>query len=239
MHRSTTITLTLLAGAGLGLVYCHNEQDADGVLESEAACVARLGDDASSECADVFQSAREDHARTAPRFSSAEDCRAATGADCMALDASGTSRTPDTPWASTAASVFIPVMAGVMIGRALSDGTRGALPVYAGAPPPACQPGLPAIPGCLPPSSSPGTSSSSTGSRGSGSSRYWYSGNNFAGSSQGDESSGFRRASTTSQGDGLLSRGVRSGSISGQAGASASRSGGLGFSASAHSGGGS
>jgi len=130
-------------------------------------------------------------------------------------------------------------MAGVMIGRALSDGTRGALPVYAGAPPSVCQPGMPAIPGCPPPSSSSGASSSTTGSRGGGSSRYWYSGNNFAGSSQGDGSSGFRRASTTSQGDGLLSRGARSGSISGQAGASPSRSGGLGFSASAHSGGGS
>ena len=81
MRRSTTVTLTLLAGAGLGLVYCHNEPDTDGVLESEAACVARLGYDASSECADVFQSARENHAGTAPRFGSAEDCRAATGAD--------------------------------------------------------------------------------------------------------------------------------------------------------------
>ena len=186
MRRSATITLTLLAGAGLGLAYCHNEPDTDGVLESEAACVARLGDDAGSECADVFQAARRTHAATAPHFSSAEECRAATGADCTVLDTGNAAAAPGAPWAATAASVFIPTMAGVMIGRALSDGTRGALPVYAGGLPPACQPGMPALPGCLPPSSSSG--SGSTG----GSSRYWYSAGSYAGSSQGDGTRGFR-----------------------------------------------
>ncbi|MGI4800238.1 MAG: DUF1190 domain-containing protein [Janthinobacterium lividum] len=237
MRRSATITLTLLAGAGLGLAYCHTEPDTDGVLESEAACVARLGDDAGSDCAEVFQAARRTHAATAPHFGSAEECRAATGADCTVLDTGIAASAPGTPWASTAASVFIPAMAGVMIGRALSDGTRGALPVYAGAPPPVCQPGMPALPGCLPQSSGSATGSGSSSNVGRG--RYWYSGNSFAGSSQGGGSSGFNRVSTTSQGEGLLSRGARSGSISGRSGTSASRSGGLGFSASAHSGGGS
>lgn len=235
MRRSATITLTLLAGAGLGLAYCHNEPDTDGVLESEAACVARLGDDAGSECADVFQSARRTHAATAPRFGSAEECRAATGADCTVLDTVNAVAAPGAPWASAAASVFIPTMAGVMIGRALSDGTRGALPVYAGGLPPACQPGMPAIPGCPPPSSGSGSGSGTSGR----SSRYWYSGGSYAGSSQDGGTGGFRRASTTAQGDGLLSRGTRSGSLSARSGASMSRFGGLGFSASHHSGGGS
>ncbi|MGI4798389.1 MAG: DUF1190 domain-containing protein [Janthinobacterium lividum] len=234
MRRSATITMTLLAGAGLGLAYCHNEPDTDGVLESEAACVARLGDDAGSECADVFQSARRTHAATAPHFGSAEECRAATGADCTVLDTGNVAAAPGAPWASAAASVFIPTMAGVMIGRALSDGTRGAVPVYAGGLPPACQPGMPAIPGCPPASSSSG--SGSTGGR---SSRYWYSGGSYAGSSQDDGTRGFRRISTTMQGEGLVSRGARSGSISARSGASMSRSGGLGFSASSHSGSGS
>ena len=236
MRRSATITLTLLAGAGLGLAYCHNEPDTDGVLESEAACVARLGDDAGSECADVFQSARRTHAATAPHFGSAEECRAATGADCTVLDTGNAPSAPGAPWASTVASVFIPTMAGVMIGRALSDGTRGALPVYAGGPPPACQPGMPTIPGCPPSSSVSGSASGSTGGR---SSRYWYSGGSYAGSSQDDGARGFRRTSTTAQGDGLLSRGTRSGSVSTRSSGSMSRSGGLGFSASSHSGGGS
>jgi len=179
----------------------------------------------------VFRSARRTHAETAPHFASAEECRAATGAECTPLDTGTAAIASGTPWASTAASVFIPTMAGVMIGRALSDGSRGAMPVYAGGLPPACQPGMPAIPGCPPPSSSSG--SGSTGGR---SSHYWYSGGSYAGSSQDDGARGFRRASTTTQGDGLLSRGAGSGSISARSGASMSRSGGLGFSASSHSG---
>ena len=238
MRRSTTITLTLLAGAGLGLAYCsNNDPDTEGVLESQAACVERLGSDAATECADVFEAARLNHAATAPRFDSPEACRTATGTECTPLNAEP--RPAGAPWASTAASIFIPAMAGVMIGRALSDGTRGATPVYAGAAPPPCPPGMPGPPGCLPASSSSSTSSSTSSSSSASGRRYWYSGNSYAGSSDGDGRAGFRRASTSSQGDGLLMRSSRTGSTASRAGASGSRSGGLGFSAAAHSGGGS
>ncbi|RYE95970.1 MAG: DUF1190 domain-containing protein, partial [Oxalobacteraceae bacterium] len=137
MRRSATITLTLLAGAGLGLAYCHNEPDTDGVLESEAACVARLGDEAGSECADVFQSARVTHAASAPRFGSAEECRAATGAECTALDAGNAASVPGAPWAATAASVFIPTMAGGQPGTAGMPGRHagGMPPAYTGTAP--------------------------------------------------------------------------------------------------------
>ncbi|MFC0410025.1 DUF1190 domain-containing protein [Roseomonas elaeocarpi] len=243
MRRSTTITLTLLAGAGLGLAYCNRDPDTEGVLETQAACVDRLGDEAASECAEVFRSARLSHAATAPRFSSAEACRAATGSDCAPLGAEP-SQADDVPGASpwtapgaspgaaTAASTFIPVMAGVMIGRALSDGTRGATPVYAGAAPPACPPGTQGGAGCT-------ASSSGSGGAGGGGRRYWYSGNSYAGSSDGEARGGFRRAATSAEGEGLLSRGARTGSSYARAGGSVSRAGGLGFSAAAHAGGGS
>jgi len=238
MRRSTTITLTLLAGAGLGLAYCARDPDTDGVLETQAACVDRLGDDAATECADVFESARLTHAASAPRFDTAEACHAATGTECSTLVAEPHSA--GTPWASTAASVFIPAMAGVMIGRVLADGTRGATPVYAGAAPPPCPPtGVPAIPGCVPTSSSSTSGSGSLGSSSGSGRRYWYSGSNYAGSSDQTERGGFSRVTTSSQGEGLLSRSSRSGSSSSRAGTSSSRSGGLGFSAAAHSGGGS
>ena len=42
----------------------NTTRDTDGVVESEEACVGRLGGDAASECADVFQSARVTHAAT-------------------------------------------------------------------------------------------------------------------------------------------------------------------------------
>jgi len=238
MRRSTTVTLTLLASAGLGLAYLNGEADPDpeGVLESQAACVDRLGGDASAECAEVFQSARITHATSAPRFDSAEACRAATGAECTPLDREPRGDGP--PLAPAAAAAFIPTMAGVMIGRALADGTRGATPVYAGGVPPACLSGTPGLPGCPP--------VSSTGSGGGGSvsgRRYWYSGNAFAGSSEAGGRAGFRTASPSAGGQEMLSRGAQSGGSglsNGRSGSrSGSRSGGLGFSAAAHAGGGS
>jgi uncharacterized protein YgiB involved in biofilm formation len=235
MRRSATVTLTLLAGAGLSLAYCSGDPDAEGVLETQAACTDRLGGDAAAECAEVFQSARVTHAATAPRFDSAEACRAAIGTDCTPLE--NEPRAAGVPWASAAGSVFIPAMAGVMIGRALADGTRGATPVYAGGVPPACLPGTPGVSGC-PPASSSG-SASSGGSATGGGRRYWYSGSAFAGSSQDEGQAGFRRASPSTGGEGLLSRGARPGGHSSSSGLSGSRSGGLGFSAAAHASGGS
>jgi len=235
MRRSAAVTLTLLAGAGLSLAYCSGDPDPEGVLETEAACVDRLGDDAATECAEVFQSARVAHAATAPRFDSAEACQAAIGTDCTPLDREP--RASGAPLASAAGSVFIPAMAGVMIGRALADGTRGATPVYAGGVPPACLPGVPGAPGC-PPAPSSGLGGSGSSAAGAGR-RYWYSGGAFAGSSEGEGRAGFRRGSPSAGGEGLLSRGARSGGALGGSGRSGSRSGGLGFSASAHAGGGS
>ena len=236
MRRSSAITLTLLASAGLGLAFCDTDQDTEGVLETQGACVERLGASASAECEDVFRSARLTHATTAPRFKSPEACLEATGTNCTPLP-DEPSATGSAPLASTAASVFIPTMAGVMIGRALSDGTRGATPVYAGAPPPptACPPGVQGRDGC------PTTSSSSSSGGGSsgGGRRYWYSGGSYAGFSENDGRSGFQRASTTTQGSGLLSRNANAASGSARSSKSSSRAGGLGFSAAAHGGSGS
>ncbi len=238
MRRSAAISLTLLAGAGLGLAFCTTETpDTEGVLETQAACVQRLGDVAATECAAVFADARATHAASAPRFASPEACQAATGGDCTPLSAQA--RPAGTDLASTATAMFIPAMAGVMIGQALSNGTRGATPVYAGVMPPGCQPGG-LGPAC--PSGASGTSGGGGGGVGSGGSsgrRYWYSGTSYAGFSDASARGGFRPATPSAQGQGMLARGAGSASISARAGTSSSRAGGLGFSAAAHSGGGS
>ena len=235
MRRSTAITLTLLAGTGLMVADCDTDPDTEGVLETTAACVDRLGAAAASECDAVFRSAMMTHEATAPRFGSAETCNTETGSVCIPLELVP-GATGSTPWAANAAAVFIPMMAGVMIGRALSDDTRGAAPVYSGRPPPACPPGAPGNNTCG------ATSAGSTGGGGGGGSgarRYWYSGTSYAGVSDSDARSGFQRASISVQGDGLLSRGAGTASTFSRAGSTASRAGGLGFSAAAHAGGGS
>ncbi|WP_458093443.1 DUF1190 domain-containing protein [Roseomonas sp. WA12] len=238
MRRSRAITLTLVAGASLAMAGCDSEPDTEGVLESQSACIERLGDAAAQECDGVFRSSRVTHAATAPRYPSREACQAATGSECADL-ASEPRGSGNTPWASTAASIFIPAMAGVMIGRALSDGTRGAVPVYAGAPPPntACPPEMQGQQGCPPRSSS--SSSGSASSSGGGGRRYWYSGTSYAGFSEDGGRRGFRPASTSTSGSGLLARNSQAVSMGSRSGISGSRAGGLGFSAAAHSGGGS
>ena len=238
MRRSRAITLTLLAGAGLAMAACDSEPDAEGVLESQSACIERLGSAAMQECDGVFRSARLTHAATAPRYPSREACREATGSDCADL-ANEPRGSGGTPWAGTAASVFIPAMAGVMIGRALSDGSRGAMPVYAGAPPPntACPPEMQGQPGCPPRSSSSSGSGGSGG--GSGGRRYWYSGSSYAGFSDVNGRRGSRAASVSSDGSWVLQRNAQPISAAARAQVPTSRAGGLGFSAAAHSGGGS
>jgi len=229
MRRSRTVTLTLLAGTGLAVAACDSEPAGEGVLESRSACVQELGA-AVSECDAVFRSARATHAATAPRFPSAEACREAVGGECADLaeeprDGRGL------PWAGTPAAVFIPVMAGVMIGRALSDGSRGATPVYAGRRPPdtACPPEMQGREGCPPASTASG----------SGGGHYWYSGSSYAGYSGSGGSGGYRPASASPAAGGAMARNAQAVSSASRSGVSASRSGGLGLSAAAHSGGGS
>ncbi|MCR0984405.1 DUF1190 domain-containing protein [Roseomonas populi] len=234
MRRSSKIALTLVAGAGIGawaVGAFSGDRDEEGVLTSEAACVERLGSDAGPECGDVFRDAAAEHARTAPRYASEQECREATGGECTGVGASKSA-------GATAASLFIPAMAGVMVGRLLADGTRGAMPVYAGAAPPpgACPPGA-TQPGCPPSNGS--SRGSSGGGGGSGGRAYWYSGTSYAGTSEGAGRNGFRAASATAEGGTMLARSAEAASgrsSSYSSGRSASRSGGLGFSASAHSG---
>ncbi|WP_338661841.1 DUF1190 domain-containing protein [Pararoseomonas sp. SCSIO 73927] len=231
MRRSSKIALTLVVGAGLGagaFAALSGNSDEEGVLTSEAACVERLGGNAAAECGEVFRSAVYEHARTAPRYASAEECQQATGGDCTGIGGSKSA-------GATAASLFIPAMAGVMIGRMMADGTRGAMPVYAGAAPPpgACPPGVAGQPGCPPAQSSRGSGTSSGG----GGRAYWYSGTSYAGTSEAAGRGGFRAASATTEGGTMLARsaGTASGTSAYYGGRTASRSGGLGFSASAHS----
>ncbi|MBP0493510.1 DUF1190 domain-containing protein [Pararoseomonas indoligenes] len=229
MRRSSQIVLTLVAGAGItagAFAILGGDGEEEGVLTSEAACVERLGDDAASECSNVFRSAEAEHVRTAPHYASAQECQEATGGDCTSVGGSKSA-------GATAASVFIPAMAGVMIGRLLADGTRGAMPVYAGAAPPpgACPPGATQQPGCPP------ANQSSRGSSGGGGRAYWYSGTSYAGTSDAAGRGGFRAASATAEGGTMLARSANTASSASSyyGGRTASRSGGLGFSASAHS----
>ncbi|UPY34926.1 DUF1190 domain-containing protein [Sediminicoccus sp. KRV36] len=173
MRRSRHIRLTLLAASAIALQACGGEDvDAvDVVVPDLSACVERFGAEAQADCERSFAEGQARHALTAPRFASIEACREATGSACEVTPAN---RPSDKALAAAGlTSVAIPVMAGLMIGRMLEGGAgRVSAPLYAGRPPPQCQPGQPAQ-NCTTATSSSGSSSGS---------RFYYSGSSYAGS---------------------------------------------------------
>ena len=176
MRRSRSIRLTLLAAVAVSLPGCgdNNSVDTtDSLVSGVPACVARFGPTAEQECREAVAQAEETHFRTAPRYSSVDVCREQTGADCQIMPPT---RAADGSILGPAIGMAVPVMAGIVISRMLSqdNAARAAMPVYNGRPPPECAGGTPA-PGCPPQSTrTPG---------GGGSAMFLYSGNRYAGSS--------------------------------------------------------
>ena len=172
------------------------------MVSDAASCITHAGNE-SADCAAMFRQADEEHARNAPKFSDENQCRNVTGGECRSVsDGSGN-------------NVFIPLMAGIMMGRALAP-AGGFVPVYGGRDPCATVQGTPSC-----------GSSSSTASSGG---RYWYSGGSYVGSS----------ASGSSSATSVNDAGVRSVAAASPRAAAVSSStahaGGFGESASAHAG---
>jgi uncharacterized protein YgiB involved in biofilm formation len=178
LRRSRSIRLTLLAASAMAMQACGSEDvDAvDVVVPDLAACVERFGAEAQAECERNLADGQARHALTAPRFASVEACREATGSACETTPAS---RPSDKALAAPGlTSVAIPVMAGLLIGRMLENGSgRVTTPLYAGRPPPPCQPGQPTDE-CTTTTSSSGRSSTTS----SGGTRFYYAGGTYAGS---------------------------------------------------------
>ncbi|WP_424814729.1 DUF1190 domain-containing protein [Roseococcus sp. YIM B11640] len=226
MRRSSAIRLTLLAASAVALQACGEDVDTtDFVVTDVASCVARYGSDAQAECEATFRQAEQQHLATAPRYASVAACEQATGGSCQA---SPGNQPADKALLSTGAAVAIPVLAGVMIGRMMNNGQgRVVSPLYAGAPPPECPPGVsPAPPGCPAPRSS--SSSSSSGSRSS----YYYSGSNYVGST---DSAVERGRSSAFHATPAAASGIASGSSLGRGSSSTVSRGGFGSSARGYS----
>jgi uncharacterized protein YgiB involved in biofilm formation len=115
--RSQTVSLVLLVGAGaaawgLSRVDPSQREEDALVYPTEEGCTA--GHVRSvEECRDAFREARDLYPRIAPRYATSAECEAHHGASgCLA----GGSLSPE------AAGWFVPVMAGVMMGRTLAQG---------------------------------------------------------------------------------------------------------------------
>jgi len=138
MKRSRRITLVLMGTAGLiSLATCDETPETpDAVFfKSEAECAAAND---PTDCRDAFETARKEHWRTAPSFTSRDSCEAQFGAqNCVqtnvqpgtAQAAPGTASVPASPGATAGmSSWFIPALAGYFIGR--TTGGLSAMPYY-------------------------------------------------------------------------------------------------------------
>lgn len=181
MRRSRTIRLTLLAATAMALQACGGEDvdNVDVVVTDLAACVERFGAEAQADCEKNLSDAQAQHLRTAPRFASVEACREATGSAC---EVTAANRPSDKAMLGTAAAgIAIPVMAGMLVGRMMENGSgRVTTPLYAGRPPRECPPGT--QPGPPPNDCTATRTGSSASSSTSSGSRFYYAGGAYAGS---------------------------------------------------------
>lgn len=123
MKRSRHIRLALLGTAGLmTLTACEDAGDdplASGRFFPDAKACAAAYD--GETCDRAYQTAQDEHARTAPKFADREACEAEFGAEnCTPVPAAT---------AEAGGSWFMPMMMGYMMGR-MTGGAFAATPLY-------------------------------------------------------------------------------------------------------------
>ena len=114
--RSSHVHLVLAGAAALGLAACEDDRVDVSTFADQNACVqaAQSGDAgfSAADCEQSYAKALSEHQRTAPRYDEASLCEQQHGGSCeMVTDSSGN-------------SIFMPVMAGLLIGHAMSNMNR-------------------------------------------------------------------------------------------------------------------
>ncbi|WP_416896343.1 MAG: DUF1190 domain-containing protein [Minwuia sp.] len=122
MKRSRRVALISMGAATLSLAACEEEKTATHIYELAEQCI-QGGFFSTEQCEADFKVAREQHAEVAPKYLSKADCEADFG--------NGQCET--SPYeTSSGGSVFMPLLAGYLMGSMLSGGGRTAAtqPLY-------------------------------------------------------------------------------------------------------------
>ncbi|MFB9066975.1 DUF1190 domain-containing protein [Pseudofulvimonas gallinarii] len=107
MKRSSHIALVLMGTSPLLLTACSRESADEGLYTSAQACIEQTND--SYSCNQAFEQAQREYAQAAPQYATREECVAAHGADqCQVVRQ------------QQGSSIFMPMMAGYIMGRMLS-----------------------------------------------------------------------------------------------------------------------
>ena len=120
MKRSRSLKLALMGASALTLVACDDPQDV-AIFESVEQCVRQDGF-GMEDCKANMETAKAEHVRVAPKYTSAADCEADFGTEQCETAPQKT---------QNGGSVFMPLMMGYMMGNMLSGRSRVATqPLY-------------------------------------------------------------------------------------------------------------
>jgi uncharacterized protein YgiB involved in biofilm formation len=119
MRRSRYVTTLLVGAAAAALASCDNAQDTDvSIYQSSEACRQDYTPEA---CDQGFAQAKAEHAQSAPKFATREECLAAGFDNCEAAPTTA----PAAQNASSGSGMFMPMLMGYMMGRTLGGVTGG------------------------------------------------------------------------------------------------------------------
>lgn len=133
MKRSRHVSVALLGAAAFTLMACQQEDQTDASafpdVQSCMAAAAKDGWFSKEDCQATFAEAQKLHAETAPRYESKELCEQEHGAgNCGGEEVAGGGEQA----ASTGGGmggIFLPMMAGYLIGNMLGGGRPAAQPL--------------------------------------------------------------------------------------------------------------
>ncbi|NVK17057.1 MAG: DUF1190 domain-containing protein [Methylocystaceae bacterium] len=114
MKRSKSLKLALMGATILTMTACDNPDEVAAIFEDVDECAKYEGQDLD-QCRQGWEEAKQEHIRTAPKYTSVADCQADFGeGQCEQAPQQTTS----------GGSVFMPMMMGYMMGSMLSGGGR-------------------------------------------------------------------------------------------------------------------
>ncbi|APX90428.1 hypothetical protein BV394_12395 [Brevirhabdus pacifica] len=127
--RSNRVALTILGATAFTLAGCQHEKveaEAFPDLQScEAAASAGAGGPDAADCAAAFAEAQKLHVESAPRYDSLQLCEEQHGAGACGSEADAVGNQ-----SGGSGSIFMPLLAGYLIGNMLGRGGVGAQPLY-------------------------------------------------------------------------------------------------------------
>ena len=135
--RSSHVALCIVGAAAFALSGCKEDEMEARAFADLQSCKAQAGADttAVAECVTAFEAAKAIHVESAPRYDSIEVCESEHGQGACGTEAQATG---DAPAATTqptggGSSIFMPLLAGYLIGKAMGGGLGGqaaAQPLY-------------------------------------------------------------------------------------------------------------